>query len=65
MKVARLEMKLVMALFLTRYEFNRVDKGGKFPDPLPVRNKNDVHQVRAGCWMMASWRCSSCLLPST
>ena len=47
MKVARLEMKLVTALFLTRYKFDLVDKGGKFPDPLPVRNKNDVHQVCA------------------
>ena len=48
MRVAKLEMKLVMALFLTRYEFDLVDVDGNFPDPLPVRNRNDVHQVRAG-----------------
>jgi len=52
MKVARLEMKLVMALFLTRYEFNLVDKGGKLPNPLPVRNRNDVHQVCGGFWRL-------------
>ena len=46
MKVAKLEMKLILALFLTRYEFDIVDKDGKFPDPLPVPNRNDIHQVR-------------------
>ena len=43
MRVAK--MKLIMALFLTRYEFDLVDKNGKFPDPVPVRNRNDCHQV--------------------
>jgi len=51
MRAAKLEMKLVMAMFLTGYEFDLVDKDGKFPNPLPVRNRNDVHQVRARCWM--------------
>ena len=45
MKVAKLEMKLILAIFLTRYEFDLVDKDGEFPNPLPVRNGNDVHQV--------------------
>jgi len=40
-KAAKLEMKLIAALFLTRYEFEIVDKDGKFPDPLPVPNRND------------------------
>jgi len=48
MKMAKLEMKLILAMFLTRYEFDLVDKDGKFPDPLPVPNRNDPHQVRAG-----------------
>ena len=47
-KMAKLEMKLILALFLTRYEFGLVDEDGKFPDPLPVPNLNDIHQVRAG-----------------
>jgi len=46
MKVAKLEIKLIVAFFLTRYEFDLVDKDGKFPDPLPVPNRNDNHQVR-------------------
>ena len=50
MRAAKLEMKLVMALFLTRYEFDLVDKDGKFPNPLPVRNKNDNQQVRGRLW---------------
>jgi len=45
-KVAKLEMKLIVALFLTRYEFDLVDENGKFPDPLPVPDRNDIHQPR-------------------
>jgi len=48
MKVAKLEMKLILAFFLTRYEYNLVDKDGKFPNPLPVPNRNNIHQVRIG-----------------
>jgi sterol 14-demethylase len=48
MKVAKLEMKLILAMFLTRYEFDLVDKDGKFPNPLPVPDRNDIHQVRVG-----------------
>jgi len=47
MQVAKLEMKLILAMFLTRYEFDLVDKDGRFPDPLPTPNRNDPHQVRA------------------
>ena len=50
MKVAKLEMKLILALFLTRYEFDLVDKDGKFPNPLPVPDRNDHHQVRVELW---------------
>ena len=46
MKVAKLEMKLIMATFLMRYEFDLVDKLGRFPDPLPVPDRNDAHRVR-------------------
>jgi cytochrome P450 len=51
MKVAKLEMKLILALFLMRYEFDLVDKDGKFPNPLPVPDRNDLHQVRAKSWI--------------
>ena len=48
MKVAKLEMKLILALLLTRYEYDLVDKDGKFPDPLPVPDRNHMHEVRVG-----------------
>lgn len=44
-RVAKLEMKLVLVMFLIRYDFELVDKDGKFPNPLPVPNRNDFHQV--------------------
>lgn len=40
-KVARLEMKLITAMFLMRYEYELVGEDGKLPDPLPVPNKNN------------------------
>ena len=45
MKVAKFEMRLIMAMFLMRYDYKLVDKDGKFPNPLPVPNRNDP-QVR-------------------
>ena len=48
MKAAKLEMKLILAVFLTRYEYKLVDKDGRFPNPLPVLNRNDNHQVCVG-----------------
>jgi len=48
MKVAKMEMKLILAMFLMRYEFDLVDEIGRFPNPLPVPNRNDIHQVRVG-----------------
>jgi cytochrome P450 len=50
-RVAKLEMKLILAMFLTRYEFDLVDEDGKFPDPLPVPDRNDVLQVRVRLWI--------------
>jgi cytochrome P450 len=44
-KAAKVEMKLILAMFLMGYEFELVDEDGKFPDPLPVPNRNDMHQV--------------------
>ena len=46
MKIAKLEMKLILVFCLVRYEFGLVDKNGKFPDPLPAPNRNDHLQVR-------------------
>ena len=46
MKAAKLEMKLILAIFLTRYEYELVDEDGRFPNPLPVQDRNDNYQVR-------------------
>ena len=51
MKIAKLEMKLILVFCLVRYEFELVDKDGKFPDPLPVPNRNDHLQVRDELWI--------------
>ena len=48
MRLAKLVMKLVLAMFLARYEYELVDKNGKFPNPLPVPDRNDLHQVGVG-----------------
>ena len=45
MKIAKLEMKLIMAMFLMRYDYELVDSTGKFPSTLPTPNRNDIHQV--------------------
>lgn len=60
-RAAKLKMKLILVLFLANYEFDLVDKDGKFPNPLPVPNRNDIHQVRAEFRIRYSIRISSCL----
>ena len=39
-RLAKLEMKLIIVMFLLRYEYELVDGDGKFPNPLPVPNRN-------------------------
>ena len=39
-KVAKYEMKLIVAVLLLRYEFELVDERGNFPNPLPILNHN-------------------------
>ncbi|KAF9789659.1 cytochrome P450 [Thelephora terrestris] len=45
-KAAKLEMKLVLAFFLTRYEYELVDEDGRYPNPLPVQDMNDSYEAR-------------------
>jgi len=63
-KVAKLEMKLILAMFLTRYEFDLVDKDGKFPNTLPVPNRNHIHQVCTGSRLRRSIEMLIMSLPS-
>ena len=47
MRAAKLEMKFLLVIFLMRYDYGLVDEYGKFPNPLPVPNRNDFRQVCA------------------
>ena len=49
MKIAKLEMKLVLALILLGYEYELVDGNGKYPKALPDQDRNDVLQVSPPC----------------
>jgi hypothetical protein len=46
MKTAKLEIKVIVALFVAGYDFDIVDSFGEFPKALPRPNHNDIHQVR-------------------
>jgi len=46
MKVAKLEIKVIVASFLAGYEYDVVDSEGNFPEKLPTPDYNDIHQVR-------------------
>ena len=47
MRFAKLEMKIVLAILLIRYDFELVDGNGNFPKEPPVQDRNDIHQVRS------------------
>lgn len=67
MKVAKLEMKMILVMFLARYDYELVDKNGKFPNPLPVPNRNDIHQVcqvsNDRCFYLVAHRFFSLICP--
>ena len=45
MKVAKLEIKVIMAMMLAGYDFDVVDVNGKRMTNLPQPDRNDIHQV--------------------
>jgi hypothetical protein len=47
MRVAKLEMKMITSLFILGYDYKLVDRKGNFPNPLPLPDRNDHHQVRS------------------
>jgi cytochrome P450 len=46
MRIAKLEIKLILVLIFAGYEWEIVDKEGKPPKHLPRPDKNDLQQVR-------------------
>ena len=47
MRMAKLEMKVILAMFLVGYEYELVDSSGNFPKELPLQDRNDIQQVRS------------------
>ena len=45
MKMAKVEIKLVLASVLLGYDYKLVDSTGKQPSKLPLQDRNDIHQV--------------------
>lgn len=46
MRIAKLEVKLIMALFFLTFEFEVVDSAGEFPKSLPQSDFNEFKRVR-------------------
>jgi hypothetical protein len=46
MKVAKLEIKMIVAMFVMGYEYDVVDSRGRISEKLPVPDYNDIQQVR-------------------
>ena len=44
-KMAKLQMKLVLALMLLGYEYELVGSSGKYPASFPQPDRNDIQQV--------------------
>lgn len=45
MKIAKLEMKLILAMMLLGYEYELVDGNGNYPKAIPDQDRNDLLQV--------------------
>jgi len=46
MKIAKLEIKVIIALFLAGYEYDVVDSEGNLTEHVPEPDHNDMHRVR-------------------
>lgn len=55
--MAKLQMKLVLALMLLGYEYELVDGSGKYPASFPQPDRNDIQQVSAR-FFSKSWKTS-------
>ena len=45
MKIAKLEIKLVLTMMLLGYEYELVDGNGNYPKEIPSQDRNDLLQV--------------------
>ena len=45
MKIAKLEIKLVLTMMLLGYDYELVDGTGNYPKELPSQDRNDLLQV--------------------
>jgi hypothetical protein len=45
MKIAKLEIKLLLAMMLLGYEYELVDGNGNYPNEIPRQDRNDLGQV--------------------
>ena len=45
MKIAKLEMKVILAMMLLGYEYELVDGNGNYPKEVPCQDRNDTLQV--------------------
>jgi hypothetical protein len=52
MKVAKLEIKMILALVLSRYEYKLVAASGKPPKQFPRPDQNDIHKVFPIIWSL-------------
>ena len=56
MKIAKLEIKLVLAMMLLGYEYELVDGNGNYPKELPSQDRNDITQVSSSTYPCNSSR---------
>ena len=45
MRIAKLEIKLILAMILLGYEYELVDGNGNYPKVLPSQDRNDLMRV--------------------
>jgi hypothetical protein len=45
MKIAKLEIKLILTMMLLGYEYELVDGNGNYPKEVPSQDRNDLVQV--------------------
>ena len=45
MKIAKLEIKLILTMMLLGYDYELVDGNGNYPKELPSQDRNDLLQV--------------------